>query len=100
VKYHYRCHESGCKSHTQTLIDCEVGEAGRKWPRRYPESEIPTRIREKFLTQLCGEDRDTHFFVGNQKRLPARLSGARSVLAQARVGERRHLVLGVGQGCG
>ena len=70
MKYPYRCLESGCKSHTPTLIDWEVGEAGWKWPRRYPESEIPTRIREKFLTQLCCEDRDTHFFVGNQKRYP------------------------------
>ncbi|GAB4001849.1 hypothetical protein [Nocardioides ultimimeridianus] len=65
VKYRYRCQEPGCQTHTQTLIDWEVGEAGRKWPRHYPEAEIPGRIRDKFLTQLCGADRDTHFFVGN-----------------------------------
>lgn len=65
VKYHYRCKEPGCQTHTQSLIDWEVGEAGRKWPRRYPEAEIPGRIRDKFLTQLCGAERDTHFFVGN-----------------------------------
>lgn len=65
VRYHYRCGEPGCQTHTQTLIDWEVGEAGRKWPRRYPEAEIPGRIRDKFLMQLCGADRDTHFFVGN-----------------------------------
>ncbi|MFT3873667.1 MAG: hypothetical protein QM714_13665 [Nocardioides sp.] len=65
VKYRYRCAEPGCRAHTQSLIDWEVGEAGRRWSRRYPEAEIPDRIREKFLTQLCGADRDTHFFVGN-----------------------------------
>ena len=68
VKYRYRCQEPGCQTHTQSLIDWEVGEAGRKWPRRYPEAEIPGRIREKFLTQLCGDDRDTHFYVGNTHR--------------------------------
>jgi hypothetical protein len=68
VKYRYRCQEAGCQGHTQSLIDWEVGEAGRKWPRRYPEAEIPSRIRDKFLTQLCGDDRETHFFVGNTHR--------------------------------
>jgi hypothetical protein len=68
VKYRYRCQEPGCQTHTQSLIDWEVGEAGRKWPRRYPRAEIPGRIRDKFLTQLCGQDRDTHFFVGNTHR--------------------------------
>ncbi len=68
LKYRYRCQEPGCPTHTQTLIDWEVGEAGRKWPRRYPEPEIQSRIRDKFLTQLCGADRDTYFFVGNTHR--------------------------------
>jgi len=68
LKYRYRCQEPGCQTHTQSLIDWEVGQAARKWPRRYPEEEIPGRIRDKFLTQLCGVDRDTHFFVGNTHR--------------------------------
>lgn len=67
VKYHYRCLEDGCPTHTQSLIDWEVGEAARKWPENYPQAEIPGRIRDKFLEQLCGPERDTHFYVGNQK---------------------------------
>lgn len=67
VKYRYRCLEDGCPGHTQSLIDWEVAEAGRKWSRRFPAHQIPDRIRAKFLQQLCGEDRDPHFFVGNQK---------------------------------
>lgn len=65
VKYRYRCAEPGCDTHTQSLIDWEVGEAGRKWSSQYSPAEVPGRIREKFLSQLCGQDRDTHFFVGN-----------------------------------
>lgn len=68
VKYRYKCQEPGCKGHIQSYIDWEVGEAGRKWSRSYAEAEIPGRIRDKVLTQLCGNDRDTHFFVGNTHR--------------------------------
>jgi hypothetical protein len=68
VRYRYRCVEDGCRGHDQSLIDWEVGEAGRKWSRSYPVEEIPYRIRRKFLDQLCGPERDTHFFVGNAKR--------------------------------
>lgn len=71
VKYEYRCTEDGCPTHTQTLIDWELGEAGRKWSRSYPVDELPRRIRAKFLDQLCASDRDTHFFVGNQMRFPS-----------------------------
>lgn len=67
VKYRYRCLEDRCRTHTQSLIDWEVGEAGRKWPQSYPQDEIPGRIRDKFLDQLCGPERDTHFYVGNQR---------------------------------
>lgn len=67
VKYRYRCLEDGCRTHTQSLIDWEVGEAARKWPERYSHDEIPSRIRDKFLDQLCGPERDTHFYVGNQR---------------------------------
>lgn len=68
VKYRYRCAEPGCDTHTQSLIDWEVGEAGRKWSGQYSPQEVPGRIRDKFLSQLCGQDRDTHFFVGNTHR--------------------------------
>jgi hypothetical protein len=70
VKYEYRCAEEGCATHAQTLIGWELGEAGRKWSRRYPTDELPGRIRAKFLDQLCAPDRDTHFFVGNQLAFP------------------------------
>ncbi|GAA4699993.1 hypothetical protein [Nocardioides conyzicola] len=67
VKYRYRCLSSGCPTHAQTLIDWEVGQAGRDWSSRYERSEIPGRIREKFLDKLCGDQRDPYFYLGNQK---------------------------------
>lgn len=70
VKYRYRCQTNHCSGHEQSLIDWEVGEAGRSWKRAYSESEIPGRLREKFLEQLCSPTRDTYFYVGNQHKRP------------------------------
>lgn len=66
LKYHYRCQESGCRTHKQTLVDWEAGQAARSWREKYPESELPSRLRDKFLGDLCADGRDTYFFLGNQ----------------------------------
>jgi hypothetical protein len=70
VKYRYRCESEGCSGHEQSIIDWEVGEAGRSWQQLYPKSELPARLRSRFLDEMCGPDRDTYFFVGNQHRRP------------------------------
>jgi hypothetical protein len=38
------------------------GDASRK--------QIEAKVREKYLDELCGSDKDTHFFVGNHSRFP------------------------------
>jgi hypothetical protein len=64
-KYHYRCGEHGCRGHHQTLVDWEFAQAGRDWD--YPdEATMKEKLRERFLDSMCGPDRETHFFVGNQ----------------------------------
>lgn len=70
VKYRYLCSDKSCKSHDQSLIDWELGAAGRKWSTQYTPSEISERIRKKFYGQLCAGDRDTHFYIGNQHQRP------------------------------
>ncbi|MGD1237278.1 hypothetical protein [Mycobacterium seoulense] len=67
LKYRYRCSADGCKSHSQTLIDWEAGQAARRWRAQgYAEAELPERLRHKFLDEMCAPDRDTYFYVGNQ----------------------------------
>lgn len=70
AKYLYRCGEPTCRGHTQGLIDWEFVEASRSWRSRYPEPELRERLREKWLEQMCGPDKDTVFFVGNQHQAP------------------------------
>jgi hypothetical protein len=70
LKYRYECETSGCHGHAQTMIDWEVGEAGRKFLRIYGPDAAMHKLREKFLDEICGADRETHFFVGNQHQHP------------------------------
>jgi hypothetical protein len=67
LKYYYFCMSSGCNGHSQTLIDWEAGEAARRWKSAGASDEdLPLLLRKKFLDQLCSDDRDTFFFLGNQ----------------------------------
>lgn len=72
AKYRYRCSEAGCKTHTQTVIDWEMGSLYRNLERQGESSDqIHLKIRQKYLNQLCGPDRDTRFIAGTMLRHPA-----------------------------
>ena len=66
-KYRYECDESGCRSHTQSIIDWEVA----RYYRRVRNAENwRERMKQRWIGQLCGPDRDTAFFVGNMHQHP------------------------------
>lgn len=65
IKLHYKCETAGCPGHRPTILDWEVGSAAFWWRKRYPAHEIPERLQAKW-EELMGEDRDTHFYIGNQ----------------------------------
>lgn len=68
-KYHYSCGPD-CNGHRQTIIDWEIHQAWRKWRGRYGSEGAAQRVRDKWLKELAGSDRDTVFFVGNQRAHP------------------------------
>lgn len=67
-KFHYRfeCDDSRCKKNHQMMIeDWEVGALYWKCVDGGASPEEACRkVKQKFLDQLCGLDRDTHFYVG------------------------------------
>lgn len=65
IKLRYKCQESGCRGHNQTLIDWEVGAAAFNWKNHYDEASIPGRLLKKWESMFTPE-RDSHVFVGNQ----------------------------------
>jgi hypothetical protein len=68
-KYRYRCSTKDCPGHEQSIVDWEVGQAYLGWTA-YDEAQRLERIRRKWLGELCGGDKDVHFFVGNQHQHP------------------------------
>jgi len=64
-KYKYHCADAGCPGHTQSIIDWEIAQLYRNVRRARGGAEIKRKIREKFLDELCGSDRETYFFTGN-----------------------------------
>jgi hypothetical protein len=68
--YRYDCSSTSCKGHEQTIIDWEAAQAFRNFRRLYGEEEGLVRMRDKWLGEMCGTAKDTHFFVGNQHLHP------------------------------
>ena len=67
-KFHYKfeCDDSRCKGNHQMMIeDWEVGALfWRLVDQDNSHDEAAKKVRDKFLHELCGADKDTHFFVG------------------------------------
>lgn len=71
-RYRYLCDEQGCKGHTQRIIDWELMQLYRNLANQGASPKVvQEKIKEKFLGDLCGSDKDTYFFVGNHSRYRA-----------------------------
>lgn len=70
--YKFKCYNcSNCPSHKLMIHDWELTEAYRRWRHKYEEQTVLlTKIREKWLDELCGPERDTYFYVGNMWQHP------------------------------
>ncbi len=66
-KYRYECDETGCRTHTQSLIDWEIAQFYRR-VRHFDDWR--ERVKRRWLEEVCGTDRDTAFFVGNMHQRP------------------------------
>ncbi len=67
-KFHYDCIATGCKGHTQSIVDWEISEAWRTWRKAYPDDYL-RRIEDKWMG-LVQQSRKPAFFVGNQHQAP------------------------------
>ena len=66
--YRWVCEQQGCRGHTQSIADWELGESYRSW--RGTEREVIEDVRRKWLGVLCDPKRETLFFVGDQHQHP------------------------------
>lgn len=69
-KIKYTCADSNCNGHLQTIIAWETAQLYRNLRRKYSGEVLIKKIKEKYLAELCGKDKDTYFIVGNQYDSP------------------------------
>lgn len=67
ARYHYHCHQAGCKGHEQGILDWEFVMLQRQLAGR-SDADIKEELASKFLTMMCDPKRDAAFFVGNQAK--------------------------------
>jgi len=66
-KFHYKfaCDDPRCNGHKMMIADWEVGALyWRLVDRGMSPDGAAQAVRKKFFYDLCGPDKDTHFFVG------------------------------------
>ncbi|MCX6646109.1 MAG: hypothetical protein NTY09_07115 [bacterium] len=67
-KFHYLfiCDDPQCKgNHKMMIEDWEVGALfWRLVDKGYSQTDAAKKVRDKFLNELCGPEKDSHFFVG------------------------------------
>ena len=68
--YQFKCAGlEDCPGHKLCIIDWEIGQAYRDWRHRYGQERVLLeKIRERWLTLMCAETNNTHFYVGNMMR--------------------------------
>jgi hypothetical protein len=67
--YKFFCQNQNCSGHTKMIADWEIGQLYRSMRDKFgSEIAAAEKVKERFLSQLCAPDRDTHFFVGTEYR--------------------------------
>ncbi len=63
--YSFECDDPRCRGHQMMIEDWEVGALfWRLVDRGEPHERAAELVKEKFLDQMCGPDKDTYFYVG------------------------------------
>ncbi len=70
-QYIFECNNVRCRGHKKMIEDWEVG--ALYWnlvERGASPQEAAQKVKNKFFNDICGRDKDTHFFVGTVARHP------------------------------
>jgi hypothetical protein len=63
-RYKFTCHEPGCKGHDKMIEDWEVMQLFRSMRDKHGEEAGLVKVKQKFLGEICGMEKDTHFITG------------------------------------
>lgn len=69
-KIHYFCSDSKCSWHTQGLIDWETAQLYRNTIKADSEPIALQKVRDKYMNEIFGPQKDFYLIVGNQFQGP------------------------------
>ena len=70
-KYRFSCNDENCNGHKMSIFDWEVGALfWRMVDKGMTHESAAEEVKRRFLGDLCGDDKDTHFFVGTTLDYP------------------------------
>jgi len=70
-QYRFECDDPRCKGHKMMIEDWEVGRLfWRMVDKGASHEEAAEKVRDKFLNDLCGPKKNTHFYVGTMLAHP------------------------------
>lgn len=61
----FHCKDERCNGHNLSILDWEIGELYRKVIHKADRDDL---IKQKVLGEICGEGKETFFFLGNMHR--------------------------------
>ncbi len=71
LQYRFNCDDARCKGHKMTNEDWEVGALyWRLVDEGATPEEAASKVRQKFLDEICGPTRETYFYVGTVLAYP------------------------------
>jgi len=64
-RYKFRCLGPNCPGHNMMIEDWEVGQLYRNMRDKYKSEDVACqKVKDTFYNKICGEDKDTYFYVG------------------------------------
>ncbi len=62
--------DPACKGHKCSIIDWEAYELHRKMVSKWGEAAAFDKVKQKYVDEICGPAKETHFFMGNMRTHP------------------------------
>jgi hypothetical protein len=68
--YQFKCQNvPNCPGHKLPIVDWEIKQSYRKWRSLYgSEDELLQKIKQRWLNEMCAQEKDVYFYVGNMNR--------------------------------
>lgn len=70
-QYVFHCTDPNCKRHKCSVIDWEAYALYKRMVYKWGKDKAVDKVRQKYVEDICGQDKDTYFYMGNMQAHPS-----------------------------